>query len=152
MEPLLHTSSRNQNSYEDRRCVDIDDDDETGETFFMRSSAHFHIRDGARWSLEMPQSNFYQHEEFLGQFTFCNYALFNLFRGILSPTEVSMVLMHALSSYTRVIFTGTVATFGSMNLDFENIREWIFQGEGEVETQQATFAAIEAWKGRLPGV
>lgn len=122
----------------------------------MRSSASFHVgdRSDARWRLERPQLEWWWQEGFMGDVTFSNHALFNLFHGILSPTEVSVVLMHALSSDTRVIYVCTLAVFDSMDYSFQDVEldEWMFSGEEDEDAYEAGLDAVEDWRRSLPGV
>ena len=48
---------------------------------------------------------------FTGNFSSSNYALFNSYFGVLSPTEVAFVLMHALSEDAAAIFQYTEGVF-----------------------------------------
>jgi hypothetical protein len=55
----------------------------------------------------------------MGDFTSSNDALFKLLHGILSATRASLVLMHAVSSDTHVIFVHTLAVYDSLDVYFD---------------------------------
>jgi hypothetical protein len=97
------------------------------------------------WEMEDPGLEWLWQEGFWGDVTFSNYALYSLFHGLLSPTEAAMVLTHALSSDTRVIYMYTLAVFENMNNNFQDVPVWMYEDEQEAN-------ALEAWKSSLPGV
>ena len=76
----------------------------TPEGGYNHSSADIQIcnADPDHWTLIDQDLNW--NESFIGDITECNFELFDSFLGRLSPTEVSFILMHALSEDTRVIY------------------------------------------------
>lgn len=74
----------------------------------------------AKWrKLRRFQTEYYWQEGWLGDVVIPHIALIDSFAGTLSPTEVIFVLMHALSSDTRVIYVMTVSFFDNFHHDFD---------------------------------
>ena len=107
------------------------------------STAEIQIRncDSDSWTLSDQSLNWEWQEGFGGDVTSSNYDLFDSFYGQLSPTEVSFILMHALSEDTRVIFQYVETVFDCFNQGFE----WM-----EDEDEEDGF--MMAWKERLAAV
>ena len=109
------------------------------------STAEIQIRNcnSDDWTLTDQSLEWAWQEGFGGDVTSSNYDLFDSFFGQLSPTEVSFVLMHALSEDTRVIYQYVETVFDRFNQEFE----WM---EDEDEDEQNEI--MVAWKERLAAV
>lgn len=85
------------------------------------STAEIGIRncDGKNWALWDQSLEWGWQDGFMGDVASPNYDLFDSFFGEFSPTEVSFVLMHALSEDTRVIFQYVETVFDCFNQEFE---------------------------------
>ena len=84
--------------------------------------------DPDHWTLS-DQNLYWEWEGgFNGVITGCNFHLFDSFLGRLSPTEVSFVLMHALSEDTRVIYQYVLAVFEVFNQEFDRIKDDLAAG------------------------
>jgi len=84
------------------------------------------------WRFSTVQTDFEWQEGFTGYVASPNYALFRLFHGRLSPTETTAVLMHALSSDTRAIYTYVLTMFDYFGDDLEQSIDYL-EDEEEVE-------------------
>ena len=75
-------------------------------------------------------------------------ALIESLAGVLSPTEAMFVLMHALSSDTRVIYVMTVGFFDNLQHDFDGFAA--FEGEeNDVEHGQWLMGLKQALRQKL---
>jgi len=75
-----------------------------------------------KWKMDFhAQTDYNWQEGWLGSFVDPHTLLIDSFVGNLSPVEAMFVLMHALSSDTRVIYVVVVSFFDNFDLDFDMI-------------------------------
>jgi len=102
------------------------------------------------WKMNFVQTEWAWQEGFCGFVGESNYELFRLFHGSLSPTEVTTVLTHALSSDTRVIYSYTLAVFDNFGQELEEF-EVGWDGPARYNFDEI-FPVIQDWRERLKGM
>ena len=103
------------------------------------------------WKMNFVQTEWAWQEGFCGFVAESNYELFRLFHGKLSPTEVTTVLMHALSSDTRVIYSYVLAVFDNFGWELEEFEE-SWDGPSGRDDFDEILPVIQDWRERLQGV
>ena len=97
----------------------------------------------ADWMCFHPGLHWEWEGGFSGDVTRSNFELFDSFFGLLSPTEVSFVLMHALSQDTRVICQYVQAVFDCFRMEFEFAEdEPDEEGNGDLLEWRARLATL----------
>ena len=73
-----------------------------------------------------------------------NFELFDSFYGRLSPTEVSLILMHALSEDTRIIYQYVHEVFKTFSEEFDPNEDGV-----PISDEEETLTMLMVWKERL---
>lgn len=140
------TSCQFYESYCNKSAVDAQDL-QWSPDLRIECSAFFHVGDHSdRWEINTQDLD-WAEQTFIGNIIYPNYALFKNFHGTLSPTEVAAVLMHALSSDTRVIYWYVSTLFATMNVE---LLGFLVREEHLYEEEE--FEALKALRRSLPGV
>ena len=101
------------------------------------------------WDMQEIQTEWDWQDGFLGTCGPPNYGLFCLFSRRLSPTEVTTVLMHTLSSDTRSICLFVTTVFDHLGWELEHWKDRWWDPTMDHHDQFLEFDMIDDWREEL---